>query len=540
MKRFRISKLLIYFAVAAVAIFCALPLWDLLMRSVTPLDELLTHPAGSFLLLPRGRANLEGYVCVFRDAAYLRNYGRGLGVTLLKTLLQLTVVICGAYAGSRRNLLWRRAILWFVLIPVVFPMHISLQIQFLHSVGLKYTLASALLSTTPPVFFLLMMRAAFERVPREMQEAARLEGAGPLRQTVQVLLPAVRPYLAALVLLNFTGCWNDFLPLWLASSSAGKMFTPQIFTPGFEFYTPGFSSPVYAAYVLMTLPPLALLAALNRWLRLDGDAPRGIVLGTLRDDCPSRPEALPAEPEPKQTKRPHAKRRRRGLRLAALALALALLIWLALPSLDVKRNCEEAFHSGGFPFTDPSSIKSGKPVIYLYPEEPTEVTVTLGHPERLTVTYPAYEDSWTVTAEPDGTLHGKNRDYYALYWEGTNSVPFDRSEGFCFKGSDSAAFLEEKLALLGLSDREAEEFIIYWLPMLQQSPWVLVRFRSMAEIEADMPLTVSPAPDSILRVSMELTLLDAPVEVHPQVLVALERNGFTVVEWGVVTIENKQ
>ena len=51
---------------------------------------------------------------------------------------------------------------------------------------------------------------------------------------------------------------------------------------------------------------------------------------------------------------------------------------------------------------------SAKPVIYLYPEQETTVSVSLDYAGTLTATYPAYEDGWTVTAEPDGTLYDEN------------------------------------------------------------------------------------------------------------------------------------
>lgn len=58
-----------------------------------------------------------------------------------------------------------------------------------------------------------------------------------------------------------------------------------------------------------------------------------------------------------------------------------------------------------------------KPVIYLYPEEETEVSVNLNLNGKLTCTYPKYNNSWTVTAKPDGTLTDKNgMNYNYLYW----------------------------------------------------------------------------------------------------------------------------
>ena len=56
---------------------------------------------------------------------------------------------------------------------------------------------------------------------------------------------------------------------------------------------------------------------------------------------------------------------------------------------------------------------SAKPVIYLYPEQETMVSVSLDYAGTLTATYPAYENGWRVTAEPDGTLHDENGNEYS-------------------------------------------------------------------------------------------------------------------------------
>ena len=114
---------------------------------------------------------------------------------------------------------------------------------------------------------------------------------------------------------------------------------------------------------------------------------------------------------------------------------------------------------------------NAKPVIYLYPTEETEVSVTLDFDGTLTAAYPAYGDGWTVTAQPDGTLTDKTgRAYYCLFWEGVTDTAYDFSVGFCVAGEDTAAFLEDALARLGLTDKEADEFIIYWLPQWRGTP----------------------------------------------------------------------
>ena len=89
------------------------------------------------------------------------------------------------------------------------------------------------------------------------------------------------------------------------------------------------------------------------------------------------------------------------------------------------------------------------------------VEVKLGKPGLLTTTYPKYENSWNVYAHTNGDLEYNGRTYYGLYWEGANHKVEQKQDGFVIKGEDTSKFLEEKLEILGLNEREINEFIIY-------------------------------------------------------------------------------
>ena len=177
-----------------------------------------------------------------------------------------------------------------------------------------------------------------------------------------------------------------------------------------------------------------------------------------------------------------------------------------------------------------------KPVIYLYPEETTKVSVKLGRSEKITCSYPKYEENgWNVMAEPSGKLTDikTGRELYCLYWEGKNTAKTNMEEGFVVKGEDTIEFLEEKLEILGLNEKESEEFIIYWLPQMEKNKYNYIRFETEEEINKNMPLEITPVPDTVIRINMEWKALEEAIKVKEQVLEeAPERNGFTVVEWG--------
>ena len=179
-----------------------------------------------------------------------------------------------------------------------------------------------------------------------------------------------------------------------------------------------------------------------------------------------------------------------------------------------------------------SSIPA-KPVIYLYPTEKTDITVTLEYNGVLDCTYPAYNGGWSVTAYPDGTIinHSDNREYSYLFWEGHGEAEYDFSSGFVVAGDKTEEFLQKKLEQIGLTPKEYNEFIVYWLPQMKDNEFNLIAFQQEAYTK-NAPLIISPAPDSMLRVFMVYKSLNEPIEIPPQNIDTFVRAGFTVVEWG--------
>jgi hypothetical protein len=175
-----------------------------------------------------------------------------------------------------------------------------------------------------------------------------------------------------------------------------------------------------------------------------------------------------------------------------------------------------------------------KPIIYLYPEKTQEIEVQLDYDGELTHTYPKYTGGWKVTAKSDGTLFdAKNQEYYALYWEGKPNKDYTINEGFVVPGEQTIDFLENTLSKLGLNRKEANEFIIYWLPKMENNPYNLIHF-STTQYEEMAKLNITPTPETLIRVMMVFKPSDNPIKIKKQNLNSMskKRKGFTVVEWG--------
>lgn len=177
--------------------------------------------------------------------------------------------------------------------------------------------------------------------------------------------------------------------------------------------------------------------------------------------------------------------------------------------------------------------KEKKPVIYLYPKEETKVEVKINYSGELTCTYPKYEDGWNVRAYPDGKLVNLDdgREYSYLFWEGKSDIKYDLSKGFVVRGEDTESFLKEKLEAMGLIPKEYNEFIVYWLPLMENNKYNLISFQG-ENYDENARLEIEPKPDSILRVFMAYKPLKEYKEVEEQEIIPFERKGFTVIEWG--------
>lgn len=186
-----------------------------------------------------------------------------------------------------------------------------------------------------------------------------------------------------------------------------------------------------------------------------------------------------------------------------------------------------------------AQIRVHAPIIYLYDEQCRDANVKLCLNGELTCTYPVYdaEEGWNVRTSPDGILIDENgRQYEYLFWEGDVNFEADFSKGFCVAGKDTVAFLEKALSDLGLSDTEANAFIMYWLPLMEGKPYNVISFQT-ENFENAAVLEVTPSPDTVVRINMLFYSSDSYVDMAPQDLSSMnpalsEREGFVLVEWG--------
>ncbi|MBP3206458.1 MAG: hypothetical protein J6M66_13670 [Lachnospiraceae bacterium] len=180
-----------------------------------------------------------------------------------------------------------------------------------------------------------------------------------------------------------------------------------------------------------------------------------------------------------------------------------------------------------------------KPNIYLYPAEETAVAVNFGEPDKLTRTIPAYQTGWEVLAEPDGTLTvpdaqdpADTEKYGFLFYESiAEGFYFQRREGFIVPADSRESVFREILSQYGLNETETDDFVEYWSDRLEEGVDYIMYPQLNETVDAVMPMEITPAPDSVLRLWFVFDE-DTSREITAPTVDAFARNGFSVVEWG--------
>lgn len=202
----RVVVLHVVVAAGAVAMFFPF-LWTI-VTSITPGAGLTLTPA----LIPAD-PSLEAYRRLFEERPFGRIILNSVGLAAATTIAQLITSSTAAYAFSRLDFRGRGVVFAVYLATMMIPLQVLIVPLFveLRALGLVNTYLGALLPSLASAFGIFLLRQAVNQVPRELDEAATLDGAGHFRIFASVILPNIRPALATLAVFAFMSSWNSFL-----------------------------------------------------------------------------------------------------------------------------------------------------------------------------------------------------------------------------------------------------------------------------------------------------------------------------------------
>ncbi|QGQ98720.1 carbohydrate ABC transporter permease [Paenibacillus psychroresistens] len=199
--------LLILFLVGT-ALLCVLPLWYTLAVS---LSDNAAASAGQVSFYPKG-FNFGSYIEIMGDSKFFNSFWISIQRVVLGSGLNFIVIILLAYPLSKnaRNLPFRNLLMWILVFTMLFNGGLVPWYQTVKSLGLINNIWALVLGSGVPVFSVILVINYFRNLPKELEEAALVDGAGPWYMLVKIYIPLAVPVLATVTLFSIVYHWNEF------------------------------------------------------------------------------------------------------------------------------------------------------------------------------------------------------------------------------------------------------------------------------------------------------------------------------------------
>lgn len=255
------SDLLVYIVLAVGAVVVAAPFVYALSTSLKGNAEVFEIP---MRWIPRA-AHWDNYTRPFETTQLARQFLNSVVVGLAVTGLNVVTCTLAGYSFARFRYWGRDALFLAVLATLMVPIQVILVPLFglIQGLGWLNTYQGLIVPAGTSAFGVFLMRQYFLSVPRELLEAARIDGAGELRIFVQVAVPLVTPALSALIIFIFMNNWNSFLWPLLVTNREDMMTLPLGIANFQSVYATNFPQ-LMAVSLAATAPVLVVFACLQR------------------------------------------------------------------------------------------------------------------------------------------------------------------------------------------------------------------------------------------------------------------------------------
>ncbi|MCI8355557.1 MAG: carbohydrate ABC transporter permease [Lachnospiraceae bacterium] len=222
MKRRRLKSTLIYIPIMAVFIFLALvmlvPIIWLLLGAFKPDAEIIAYPPTFF----PAEFTLKNFTKCMQRIDIIQYMKNSIIFSVGTTIPALFVNTLAGYAFARYEFKGKNIIFVTFLATMMIPFQVIMIPEFLeiHMFGMYDTYWGLIIPKIASAYWIFMMRSAFAGLPRELEEAARIDGLGEFGIYSRIMLPLIKPALVTMIILGINGNWNDLLwPLIMTSTS---------------------------------------------------------------------------------------------------------------------------------------------------------------------------------------------------------------------------------------------------------------------------------------------------------------------------------
>ena len=269
----RVASWIITVVIATGAVLMLVPFYWLVVASTHRTRDIFSNPPN---LVPGDQLWTNLYN-LFTEAHFGAALQNSLLIALLYALFGAVVCTMAGYAFAKFSFYGQNVLFGMVLVILALPSQVTLVplFQIMVSLGWLNTYQALILPNLALPFGIFLMRQTMQSVPDELIQAARVDGAGEFRIFMQIVLPTMRPALAALGIFMFLGQWNDFVyPLIV-------LRTPDAYTVPVALATlQGVSTTDYGQLLAGTA--MSVLPVLGMFLFLQRQFVAGILAGAIK------------------------------------------------------------------------------------------------------------------------------------------------------------------------------------------------------------------------------------------------------------------
>lgn len=259
-RRRRFGNIPAHVVMTVLAIISVFPIYWMFVTAFRPADEMLsTNP------FP-GPVSLENFQYVWDTIPILGMLGNTFGMALVLAVGQLLVAILAAYGFARWSFRGQKILFLLFVGSWLVPFQVTMIPNYvlISKMGLLNTILGVMVPQLATAFAVMLLRQHLESFPRELLDAAEMDGRGPWRTLWEVVVPNLRPALAALGIMLFINAWNEYLwPSLIMQQSTDLI---QVGIRGFMGAEGNNWGAIMAASALACLPILGIYIFLQRYV----------------------------------------------------------------------------------------------------------------------------------------------------------------------------------------------------------------------------------------------------------------------------------
>lgn len=204
----RLFDIFLIIILVAIALLCILPIWYTLAVS---LSDNAAASSGRVGLWPVG-FNFSSYKEIMGDRKFFNSFWISIQRVVLGSGLNFVIILLMAYPLSKgaKELPFRNVLMWILVFTMLFNGGLIPWYMTIKSLGLINNIWALVLGSSVPVFSVILVINFFRNLPKELEEAALVDGAGPWRMMIQIFVPLAGPVIATVTLFSIVYHWNEF------------------------------------------------------------------------------------------------------------------------------------------------------------------------------------------------------------------------------------------------------------------------------------------------------------------------------------------